>query len=98
MAEHPIYKALGQSNEILGCDRELFLLNLLMGLALPLISVDLVVTIACAVVCLFNWFLLHQMGARDIMMRKVFVRQLKYQPYYLAQGSIHSIKLKNYQK
>lgn len=96
MAEHTIYKALGQNNEILGCDRELFLLNLLIGAAPPLISVDPVVAVASVVVAILNLCLLHQMGSRDIMMRKVFIRQLKYKSLYLAKGSIHSRGLKTY--
>ena len=73
---------------MLGCDRELFLINLLVAAALIFLSHSLVVFAVTTPVALLLFLGLHQMGKRDLLLRHVFIRQLHYQHYYLAQARI----------
>lgn len=88
LPKHRIYHALGNSNQMLGCDRELFLINLLVAAALIFLSHSLVVFAITTPVALLLFLGLHQMGKRDLLLRHVFIRQLHYQHYYLAQARI----------
>lgn len=88
LPKHRIYHALGNSNQMLGCDRELFLINLLVAAALIFLSHSLVVFAVTTPVALLLFLGLHQMGKRDLLLRHVFIRQLHYQHYYLAQARI----------
>lgn len=88
LPKHRIYHALGNSNQMLGCDRELFLINLLVAAALIFLSHSLVVFAVTTPVALLLFLGLHQMGKRDLLLRHVFIRQLHYQHYYLAQAHI----------
>ena len=88
LPKHRIYHALGNSNQMLGCDRELFLINLLVAAALIFLSHSLVVFAVTTPVALLLFLGLHQMGKRDLLLRHVFIRQLNYQHYYLAQARI----------
>ena len=88
LPKHRIYHALGNSNQMLGCDRELFLINLLVAAALIFLSHSLVVFAITTPVALLLFLGLHKMGKRDLLLRHVFIRQLHYQHYYLAQARI----------
>ena len=88
LPQHRIYHALGNSNQMLGCDRELFLINLLVAAALIFLSHSMVVFAVTTPVALLLFLGLHQMGKRDLLLRHVFIRQLHYQHYYLAQARI----------
>ena len=88
LPKHRIYHALGNSNQMLGCDRELFLINLLVAAALIFLSHSLVVFAVTTPVAILLFLGLHQMGKRDLLLRHVFIRQLHYQHYYLAQARI----------
>lgn len=97
-AWHRIYPALGSRTPIWGCDRELFLINLLIAAALILLSGSWFVTIITIVVSLLLFQVLRLMGKKDLLLRQVFIRQLHYRPYYLAQGGLHSPCIKRYLK
>lgn len=98
LSEHHIYHALGAQHQMLGCDRELFMLNLLICAALIFTSLNLIVTVISCAVGLFIFFLLQYMGKKDLLLRHVYIRQLRYHNYYLAQASIHTPTCKQYQR
>lgn len=93
---HNIYHALGQKSQILGCDRELFLINLLICSALIFTSVDLIISICAVVLSLIVFLLLHNMGNQDLLLRHVYLRQLRYKPYYSAQATFNRQNSKHY--
>ena len=98
MATHKIYKALGNNTQILGCDRELFMLNILIAAALIFSSGSLLVTILSSALALVIIALLYAMGQRDALLRHVYIRQLHYRQHYLAQAALHSRSYKRYGK
>ncbi|MCK0525837.1 MULTISPECIES: VirB3 family type IV secretion system protein [unclassified Anaerobiospirillum] len=89
MSAHRIYHSLGNADQLFGCDRELFLFNLIFCTAVCMMSFDLTVFIASSLVFGLNFGLLYTMGKKDIWMRHIYVRQLHYYSYYLAQPHLH---------
>ncbi len=96
LPQHRIYHALGNSSQMLGCDRELFLINLLIAATLIFLSHSMVVFAVTTPVALLLFLGLHQMGKRDLLLRHVFIRQLHYQHFYQAQARITYTPTKYY--
>lgn len=96
MTEHHIYHALGTNHQMLGCDRELFMLNLLVASALIFTALNLEVTLVTLSLALLTFFALQHMGKKDLLLRHVYIRQLHYHSYYLAQGSLMTPVSKQY--
>lgn len=96
LPQHRIYHALGNSSQMLGCDRELFLINLLIAATLIFLSHSMVVFAVTTPVALLLFLGLHQMGKRDLLLRHVFIRQLHYQRFYQAQARITYTPTKHY--
>ena len=96
LPQHRIYHALGNSSQMLGCDRELFLINLLIAATLIFLSHSMVVFAVTTPVALLLFLGLHQMGKRDLLLRHVFIRQLHYQHFYQAQARITYTPTKHY--
>lgn len=94
--EHKIYSALGRKPQILNCDREVFMFNVLICIGFIVLSANLWIALCVCVFGLFNFFLLFKMGECDHMLRQVYFRQIKYKPYYLAQGNVRTISTKRY--
>lgn len=98
LKQHQIYHALGANNNMLGCDRELFMLNLLISAALIFTSLDLVVTVISSISAFVLFIVLQHMGKKDLLLRHVYIRQLRYKPYYLAQATVRTKATKHYLK
>ena len=96
LPQHRIYHALGNSSQLLGCDRELFLINLLVAAALIFLSHSMVVFALTTPVALLLFLGLHHMGKRDLLLRHVFIRQLHYHHFYQAQAGINCLPSKRY--
>lgn len=94
--EHTIYHALGHKPTFLGCDRELFMLNVLICISFLILSFNVAISIGACLLAIFNFYLLLKMGERDEFLRQVYLRQLKYRPYYVAQGNVRCKTLKRY--
>lgn len=94
--EHKIYDAIGNRPTFWGCDRELFMSNILICLSLVFLSFNLFVIVSSILLAFFVFFLLVKMGERDDILRFVYIRQLKYRPYYIAQGNVRSKTYKRY--
>ena len=86
MNEHQIYKALIQKQTFLGCERSLCMFLILICVALILSSTDLIVSLMSFVLFLCGFYMLRLMSEHDLMLSKVYLRQLKYAPFYLASG------------
>ena len=55
MSNHRIYHSLGNNNQMFGCDRELFLINILTCGTFAFLAMDLVITISMVVIGFFNF-------------------------------------------
>lgn len=95
-AGHVIYQALGAKNQMLGCDRELFMLNLLIAAAFIFTSMDTTVAIFAIALAIVIFMFLRYMGRKDLLLRHVYLRQLHYRSFYLAQAVITSTPHKAY--
>ncbi len=84
MSQHRVYQALGNAHQIFGCDRELFMCNTLALITLSIFTYNFITLIATVFMCSFVYFALYQMGKYDRRARHVWIRSLRYKPYYLA--------------
>ncbi len=82
-----IHRALSRPNLLLGADRELVLLT---GLA-AIILIFVVLTPASAAVGVAIWIvvvgLLRMIGRADPLMRRVYLRHIRYRPFYRPTAS-----------
>lgn len=82
----PLHRALHRPNLILGGERELVLFTALLAGALVGVALSpIAIAVGAAV-----WFgcvgLLRRMAKADPQMSRVYLRQLKYRPYYPARS------------
>lgn len=81
---HPIHRALSRPNLILGADRELVLLT---GL-ISVILIFVVITPAAVILGCAAWIMilatLRRMAKADPLMRRVYLRHVRYRPTYGA--------------
>lgn len=79
-----IHRALSRPNLLMGADRELVLIT---GLA-AIILIFVVLTLYSAITGIVLWIavvgLLRQMAKADPMMRRVYLRHLRYRSHYRA--------------
>ncbi|EFY06956.1 VirB3 family type IV secretion system protein [Succinatimonas hippei] len=86
MNRHQIYKALIQKQTFLGCERSLCMFLILICIALVLSSADILVSLMSGCLFICGFYLLRIMSEHDLMLSKVYLKQLKYAAFYLAQG------------
>lgn len=73
-----------------GCDRELFLINILTCGTFAFLAMDMAITVLMVVIGFFNFFMLLHMGKKDMLLARIYLKQLRYHVYYLAQPTWHS--------
>lgn len=94
---HIVYQALQQQQQILGCDRELTLLLCLICFSLSFCSASPQVAVVCLGIFAVGFYFLRMMGRSDLLLRKVFIRQLHYKHYYTAQAGLFTAGGKRYE-
>lgn len=77
-----IYRALHRPQQIMGGERELMLLSLLLSVTLIVSALNLVALIIGVSLWLICAYGLRQMAKADPVMSKIYMRQLRYQDYY----------------
>jgi type IV secretion system protein TrbD len=81
---HPIHRALSRPNLILGADRELVLFT---GL-ISVILIFVVITPAAVMLGCSAWIMivaaLRRMAKADPLMRRIYLRHIRYRPVYRA--------------
>ena len=89
--EITIHQSANRPNTLLGADRELVLLAIMIAFTLGL---SLATWSGAAVAALF-WFgavaALQRMGKADPMLRQVYMRHIRYQSWYPAKSGIYSV-------
>jgi type IV secretion system protein TrbD len=98
-AENPreivIHQSANRPNQILGGDRELVLLTLLVSVSLAF-SLATLWGVALAVgFWLGAVAVLQRMGKADPMLRQVYMRHIRYRPFYPAKSALFSRCLQN---
>lgn len=84
--KHRVYRSLEGRNGMFGCDRELFMSNVLMFVTVCVTSVDFRIALPAFVLFALIFLLLYRMGRHDLLLRKLYLRQRKYAPYSRAQA------------
>ena len=85
-----LHQSANRPNLLLGCDRELVLIAAMLSASLTFViaswwGVLLGVLLWTAAVAI-----LKRMGKADPMLRQVYVRHVKYQPFYMAKSFVRS--------
>ena len=80
------HRVLHRPNLIMGCDRELVLVLLLLCTGTLVTAQNMVATMASIVIVMFGVPLLRKMAKADPKMRQIYIRQLKYQSFYPARS------------
>lgn len=88
--EIAIHQSANRPNQLLGGDRELVLLTILIsvGLAFSLATLwGIVIAVVFWITCVG---ILQRMGKADPMLRQVYMRHISYRPFYPAKGGLFS--------
>ena len=84
--KHVIYKALIYEPKVLFVDRHLVLCLLLFCVCISAISFSLLAVSLCVIYFVCGYYCLYLMGKKDIKLRQVYMRYIKYKAYYRAQA------------
>lgn len=89
LPELPTHPALTRPILIGGVERELVLIEVLVGMTLiGIAQVSLLSLLAIVAIALLHFQLLVPAGAADPDLAKVYLRHLRYKPYYRAAGRL----------
>ena len=83
---HKSVQALLEHQKFLGTDRELTMFMLLILIAINMIALSISVTLISLVLFALCYGLLYTMARNDLLLRKVYIRSLRYSSHYRAQG------------
>ena len=88
--KHPIYQSVLRKQSFLGCDRELCMLLVFITIVGSIFSFSLVATVVLLLVFIVLYLCLLKMAKDDLYLRKVYLKNIRYKPYYLAQKTHYS--------
>lgn len=88
VTRHKTIKAIMEHQKFLGCDRELTMSLILICIALSISSMSFFVCLIALMLYILCQALLYKMAKHDLILRKVYLRHLKYKSFYKAQGNI----------
>ncbi len=88
--KHPIYQSVLRKQSFLGCDRELCMLLVFITIVGSIFSFSLVATVVLLLVFIVLYLCLLKMAKDDLYLRKVYLKNIRYKPYYLAQKTYYS--------
>lgn len=98
MTAHTFHQSLIRPNLILGCDRDLFFIFALATFILVVISQNW----TAFFVGLFIWFsslaLLQRVAKSDPLMKSVYLRHRRYQPYYPPRSTPYRVNTYEYRE
>jgi type IV secretion system protein TrbD len=85
-----IHQSANRPNQILGGDRELVLVTLLISVALAFSLATLWGIVLAVVFWLGSIAALQRMGKADPMLRQVYMRHIRYRAFYAAKSALLS--------
>ncbi|MCZ2076317.1 MAG: VirB3 family type IV secretion system protein [Bryobacterales bacterium] len=88
-----IHQSCNRHNLLLGCDRELVLFSALLSAMLIFALVTWWGIVVGIVLWLAAVAVLSRMGKADPMLRQVYIRHVKYRPFYAAKSGLLSQSL-----
>ena len=88
--KHPIYQSVLRKQSFLGCDRELCMLLVFITIVGSIFSFSLVATVVLLLVFIVLYLCLLKMAKDDLYLRKVYLKNIRYKPYYLEQKTYYS--------
>ncbi len=88
--KHPIYQSVLRKQSFLGCDRELCMLLVFITIVGCIFSFSLVATVVLLLVFIVLYLCLLKMAKDDLYLRKVYLKNIRYKPYYLAHKTYYS--------
>jgi len=83
----PVHRALHRPDLMLGCERELLLITGLITLTLVVVAFNWLAAIIGVTIWTVVVGLLRSMAKVDPFMSKVYLRHIKYKPFYPARSS-----------
>jgi len=87
--EVTFHQSANRPNLLLGGDRELVLMTALLAAVLIFTLAKLWAAIAGVVFWLIALGVLRRLAKADPIMRQVYIRHIKYKPFYLAKSGLH---------
>lgn len=90
-SHHRVFHSLYRKPTILECDRELFMINVFMGILAVFCCPNIIVIILTVGICMLNFGFLVLMGRSDPLMRVVYIQQLKYLPFYQGTATVREV-------
>lgn len=84
---HPIYKAGHRANLFLGADRELIMTTGLLSVVLIFSMLKIEAAIFGVSLWIVTLYLLREMAKVDPLMRDIYIRHIKYKPFYPARST-----------
>ncbi len=96
LPETIVCKAVLEPQTFLGCDRELSMTLAFFCVGLAVSSADLLIGFISLGAFITGMTALRMMARRDLKLRHVYVRQLKYRSFYRAQATLYSVPFKKY--
>jgi type IV secretory pathway TrbD component len=89
LRQNPIYKAGHRANLFLGADRELIMTTGLLSVVLIFSMLKIEATIFGVILWITTLYLLREMAKADPRMRHIYIRHIKYKPFYPARSTPH---------
>lgn len=88
--KHPIYQSVLRKQSFLGCDRELCMILVFITIVGSIFSFSLVAALVFLLIFAVLYLCLLKMAKEDLFLRKVYLKNIRYKPYYLAQKPYYS--------
>ena len=88
--KHPIYQSVLRKQSFLGCDRELCMLLVFITIVGSIFSFSLVATVVLLLVFIVLYLCLLKMAKDDLYLRKVYLKNIRYKPYYIKKKTYYS--------
>jgi type IV secretory pathway TrbD component len=93
--EITIHQSANRPNTLLGADRELVLLAVMIAFALGLSLATWWGIVVAALFWLGAVAVLQRLGKTDPLLRQVYLRHIRYQSWYPAKSGIYSVNVTN---
>ena len=91
--EITIHQSANRPNQILGADRELVLITILTAISLAFSLGTWWGFVLAIVFWIVVVAVLQRMGKADPLLRQIYLRHIRYQPFYPAKSGIYSLCL-----
>ena len=91
LRETPFHRALHRSNLILGGDRELMIIAIMITAILTILSMNTLSFLSGVIFGIVSITCLRAMGKADPLMRQVYLRNIKYRSYYPAYSTPYRV-------